>query len=48
MKRAKAAGYFVRLLYVKVKLETAIARQGLRNRQVPEEILRLYLQRIDR
>jgi len=37
---AKAAGFMTTLLYMKVSLETALARNKARERQVPEYIIR--------
>lgn len=35
MKQARAAGYWIRLLYVRVSLETAMRRNSRRHRRVP-------------
>lgn len=40
MRRAKAAGFEVGLLYVAVSLETALERNAARERTIPEEIIR--------
>uniref|UniRef100_A0A7S0DS55 Zeta toxin domain-containing protein n=1 Tax=Amorphochlora amoebiformis TaxID=1561963 RepID=A0A7S0DS55_9EUKA len=48
MRRAREAGYFVRLIHVKVSLETAIRRQKKRHRQVPKEVMKRYQEKIDR
>lgn len=40
MRRAKAAGFKTRLVYVMVSLETAVARNAARARTVPESIIR--------
>eukprot|EP00471_Norrisiella_sphaerica_P001128 CAMPEP_0184484558 /NCGR_PEP_ID=MMETSP0113_2-20130426/6265_1 /TAXON_ID=91329 /ORGANISM="Norrisiella sphaerica, Strain BC52" /LENGTH=315 /DNA_ID=CAMNT_0026865593 /DNA_START=643 /DNA_END=1590 /DNA_ORIENTATION=+ len=48
MRRAKRAGYWIRLLHVKVSLQTAINRQQKRRRQVPKHILKAYEQKLER
>ena len=47
MWEAKNAGYWVTQLYVSVSLETAIRRNTLRERTVPEDVLRGYIDRLD-
>lgn len=47
MRFARAHGYAVGLLYVRVTLETALRRNLCRRRQVPEDILRTYYTRVD-
>jgi predicted ABC-type ATPase len=40
MKRAKAKGFSVRLVYVRCSLETSLARNSRRARKVPEPVIR--------
>lgn len=40
IRRAKAAGFTTKLLFVTVSLETALARNAARERTVPEEVVR--------
>jgi predicted kinase len=40
MNAAKAAGYDVRLVYVKCSLKTSLARNSMRARVVPEDVVR--------
>eukprot|EP00935_MAST-01C_sp_MAST-1C-sp1_P002473 g2473.t1 len=47
MQAAKSAGFGVVLLYVKVQLSTALARNEKRHRRVPEETMRQYLAALD-
>lgn len=48
MELARASGYTVTLLYVRVQIETALERNARRTRRVPDEILRRYYDRIER
>lgn len=48
MKMARAAGYHVNMLYVRVSLDTALERNRQRARSVPERALVNYFHRIDR
>ena len=45
--QAREAGFAVKVLYVKVRTETAIQRNEARKRQVPEETIRAYVSRLD-
>ena len=47
MAAAREAGLWVKLLYVRVKLKTALRRNGKRRRQVPLETLQLYQRLVD-
>ena len=44
---ARAAGFATRILYVRVGLETALARNELRSRRVPADVLEAYGRRLD-
>ena len=44
---AKRAGFWVVNLFVKVDLETALERNAKRERRVPEDILRTYVEELD-
>ena len=48
MEQAKAADYTVSLLYVRVHVDTALARNAARTRRVPDDVLRHYYERIER
>ena len=47
MREAREAGFDVVQLYVEVSLETALRRNQQRDRTVPEEVLKEYLDRLD-
>lgn len=47
MNQAREAGFFVVKLYVKVSVDTALARNAKRQRRVPDDILRRYVAELD-
>jgi predicted kinase len=47
MREAREAGFDIVQLYVEVSLETALRRNQQRDRTVPEEVLKEYLDRLD-
>eukprot|EP00939_MAST-03C_sp_MAST-3C-sp1_P002415 g2415.t1 len=47
MRMAKDAGFWIANLFVKVCLETAIRRNQLRSRKVPEDVLLDYVNKLD-
>jgi predicted ABC-type ATPase len=48
MEQARASGYVVSLVYVRVALDTALARNRARPRCVPEYVLQSYYERVAR
>jgi predicted ABC-type ATPase len=48
MQAAKSAGFTVVLLYVRVQLSTALRRNAQRHRRVPEDVMKQYLDALDR
>ncbi|GMH96840.1 hypothetical protein TrST_g13391 [Triparma strigata] len=47
MREAKAVGFWIVLLYVKVNVETALRRNEQRNRRVPEDEIRDYVPSVE-